>query len=184
MSTMGNCFKFGEQWKSEPNFGHGNLVVLKSLVQSCIQPNLYANCPDLRHPPIHWHWSVCAGLLLVTVWLAGQELSQWKFMIVSVFVTLYLFFLHRKFNFHTLPPEDDEDYIDMGASVLDFYSSLVDLLGKSAPEAEAIKAGRSDSLRARAILRSLVSMEDLEGVLALRFILPLYTPSEEEGEPM
>ena len=33
--------------------------------------------------------------------------------------------------------------------------------------------GKSDSIRARSILRSLVSMEDLEGVLALRFILPI-----------
>ena len=61
---------------------------------------------------------------------------------------------------------------------MDFYSSLVDLLGKCAPDAETIKAGRSDCLRARAILRSLVSMEDLEGVLALHFILPVHTPDE------
>ena len=33
--------------------------------------------------------------------------------------------------------------------------------------------GKSDSIRARSILRSLVSMEDLEGVLSLRFILPV-----------
>lgn len=33
--------------------------------------------------------------------------------------------------------------------------------------------GKSDSIRARSILRSLVSMEDLEGVLSLRFILPI-----------
>jgi len=61
----------------------------------------------------------------------------------------------------------------MGAAQLQFYSSLVDLLGRCAPEAEAIKAGRSDSLRARAILRSLVSLEDLEGALGMRFILPV-----------
>lgn len=60
----------------------------------------------------------------------------------------------------------------MGGAILNFYSSLADLLGRCAPDAETIKAGRSDSLRARAILRSLVSMEDLEGVLGLRFILP------------
>ena len=72
-----------------------------------------------------------------------------------------------------MPPEDDEDYIDMGAAQLQFYSSLVDLLGRCAPEAEAITAGRSDSLRARAILRSLVSLEDLEGALGMRFILPV-----------
>jgi hypothetical protein len=33
--------------------------------------------------------------------------------------------------------------------------------------------GKSDSIRARSILRSLVSMEDLQGVLGLRFILPI-----------
>ena len=48
-----------------------------------------------------------------------------------------------------------------------------------------LQAGRSDSLRARAILRSLVSMDDLEGVLGLRFILPISkveTVMTEEGE--
>jgi hypothetical protein len=72
-----------------------------------------------------------------------------------------------KYDFSSLPPEDDEDYIDTGAAQLQFYSSLVDLLGRCAPEAEAITAGRSDSLRARAILRSLVSLEDLEGALGI-----------------
>ena len=67
----------------------------------------------------------------------------------------------------------------MGGAILQFYSSLVDLLGRCAPDAEAIKAGRSDSLRARAILRSLVSMEDLEGVLGLRFILPVSKPQDK-----
>ena len=37
---------------------------------------------------------------------------------------------YSKYNFNTLPSEDDEDYIDMGAACLEFYSSLVDLLGK------------------------------------------------------
>jgi hypothetical protein len=74
--------------------------------------------------------------------------------------------------------------VDMGGAILTFYSSLVDLLGRCAPEAEAIKSGRSDSIRARSILRSLVSMEDLEGVLGLRFILPVNQPPspEEDGE--
>nr|KAG5704414.1 hypothetical protein BaRGS_024269 [Batillaria attramentaria] len=92
------------------------------------------------------------------------------------------YLIQSKYNFNTLPPEDDEDYIDMGASILDFYASLVDLLGKCAPDAETIKAGRSDSLRARAILRSLVSMEDLEGVLALNFILPVRPKPDDDGE--
>ena len=73
----------------------------------------------------------------------------------------------------------------MGASILQFYSSLVELLARCAPDAETIKSGRSDSVRARAILRSLVSMEDLEGVLGLRFILPVgkaETIINEDGE--
>lgn len=56
---------------------------------------------------------------------------------------------------------------------MSFYASLVELLGRCAPSEETIKMGKSDSIRARSILRSLVSMEDLEGVLALRFILPV-----------
>ncbi|KAL3874970.1 hypothetical protein ACJMK2_037916, partial [Sinanodonta woodiana] len=92
----------------------------------------------------------------------------------------YLF--QSKYDFSSLPPEDDEDYVDMGGAILSFYGSLVDLLGKCAPDAEAIKSGRSDSLRARAILRSLVSMEDLEGVLGLRFILPIGSPPSTGDE--
>ena len=88
--------------------------------------------------------------------------------------------IYSKFDFSTLPPEDDEDYVDMGGAILSFYAGLVDLLGRCAPDAETIKAGRSDALRARAILRSLVSMEDLEGVLGLRFILPV----GQEGDGM
>ncbi|CAH1792824.1 unnamed protein product, partial [Owenia fusiformis] len=92
------------------------------------------------------------------------------------------YLLQSKWDFSTLPPDDDEDYIDMGGAILTFYSVLVDLLGRCAPGEEAIKAGRSDSLRARAILRSLVSMEDLEGVLGLRFILPVSSPQQQVEE--
>ncbi|XP_014664675.1 PREDICTED: ryanodine receptor-like [Priapulus caudatus] len=69
-------------------------------------------------------------------------------------------------------PEDDEDYIDMGGAILTFYAALVDLLGRCAPDAATIHQAKSDSIRARAILRSLVSMEDLEGCLSLHFMLP------------
>lgn len=106
-------------------------------------------------------------------WLIIKKLSQ----LIFFFATPC-----SKYDFSILPPEDDEDYIDMGAARLQFYSSLVDLLGHCAPDAETIKAGRSDSIRARAILRSLVSMEDLEGVLGLRFILPIGKP-EQVGCP-
>ena len=71
------------------------------------------------------------------------------------------------------PGEVDEDFIDTGASILNFYCTLVDLLGRCAPEASVIAQGKNDSLRARAILRSLVPLEDLEGVLSLRFGIPM-----------
>uniref|UniRef100_A0AA85JZA6 Ryanodine receptor n=1 Tax=Trichobilharzia regenti TaxID=157069 RepID=A0AA85JZA6_TRIRE len=86
------------------------------------------------------------------------------------------------YNFECLPPEDDPDYIDLGAAILTFHSILVNLLGYCAPDMETTK---SESLRARSILQSLVSMADLEGVLSLRFILPppkLEVQTNEDGE--
>lgn len=76
-----------------------------------------------------------------------------------------VFFLHCP----NIQPEDDPDYIDLGAAILTFHSILVNLLGYCAPDMETVK---SESIRARSILQSLVSMADLEGVLSLRFILP------------
>uniref|UniRef100_T1E1N4 Putative ryanodine receptor n=1 Tax=Cupiennius salei TaxID=6928 RepID=T1E1N4_CUPSA len=76
--------------------------------------------------------------------------------------------------------EDDEDYIDMGCAILNFYCVLVDLLGRCAPEAAAIAQGKNDCIRARSILRSLVPMKDLEGVLGLRY--NLFTPQEGESD--
>ena len=69
------------------------------------------------------------------------------------------------------PRQVDEDYIDMGAAILSFYCTLVDVLGRCAPESSSITQGKNDSIRARAILRSLVPMCDLEGVLAIQFSL-------------
>ncbi|CAI5451931.1 unnamed protein product [Caenorhabditis angaria] len=75
---------------------------------------------------------------------------------------------------------EGEDYIDFGAATLDFYSSLVDLLAKCAPDPMAIQAGKGDSLRARAILRSLISLDDLGQILSLRFTIPnLAAPAVE-----
>ncbi|EPB70936.1 hypothetical protein ANCCEY_09971 [Ancylostoma ceylanicum] len=70
---------------------------------------------------------------------------------------------------------EGEDYLDLGAATLDFYSSLVDLLAKCAPDPMAIQAGKGDSLRARAILRSLISLDDLGQILSLRFTIPNLT---------
>uniref|UniRef100_A0A8R1HP75 Ryanodine receptor n=2 Tax=Caenorhabditis japonica TaxID=281687 RepID=A0A8R1HP75_CAEJA len=87
----------------------------------------------------------------------------------------------------TYPSKDveGEDYIDLGAATLDFYSSLVDLLAKCAPDPMAIQAGKGDSLRARAILRSLISLDDLGKILALRFTIPnLAAPSIDDTGPL
>jgi hypothetical protein len=71
-----------------------------------------------------------------------------------------------------LPYEDDEEYIDLGAAELSFYAILVELLGRCAPSEETIKMGKPNAVRAKSILKSLVSMHDLEGVLGLKFLLP------------
>lgn len=40
---------------------------------------------------------------------------------------------------HPMPEsEEDEDYIDTGAAILAFYCTLVDLLGRCAPDAGVI----------------------------------------------
>ncbi|KAG5681994.1 hypothetical protein PVAND_011393 [Polypedilum vanderplanki] len=83
---------------------------------------------------------------------------------------------------HPLPEsEEDEDYIDTGAAILAFYCTLVDLLGRCAPDASVIEQGKNESLRARAILRSLVPLEDLQGVLSLKFTL--INPAAGEERP-
>nr|XP_018669433.1 ryanodine receptor 3 [Ciona intestinalis] len=67
---------------------------------------------------------------------------------------------------------DDENDIHMGFSILAFYSTLIDLLGRCAPEQCLIMQGKSDAIRIRSILRSLVPLEDLIGVISLPFELP------------
>lgn len=45
---------------------------------------------------------------------------------------------HHQFE-HPLPESDeDEDYIDTGAAILAFYCTLVDLLGRCAPDVSVI----------------------------------------------
>ncbi|XP_057319083.1 ryanodine receptor isoform X4 [Microplitis mediator] len=83
---------------------------------------------------------------------------------------------------HPLPEsDDDEDYIDTGAAILNFYCTLVDLLGRCAPDSSVIEQGKNESLRARAILRSLVPLDDLQGVLSLRFTL--LNPAANQERP-
>ncbi|XP_053538759.1 ryanodine receptor 2 isoform X6 [Ictalurus punctatus] len=74
----------------------------------------------------------------------------------------------------TLDTLDDEDdnVIHMGHAIMTFYSALIDLLGRCAPELHLIEAGKGEAVRIRAILRSLIPVNDLEGVISIPFPLP------------
>nr|XP_055028049.1 ryanodine receptor 2 [Misgurnus anguillicaudatus] len=71
----------------------------------------------------------------------------------------------------TLDDEDD-DAIHMGHAIMTFYSALIDLLARCAPETHLIEAGKGEAIRIRAILRSLIPRDDLEGVINIAFKLP------------
>lgn len=74
--------------------------------------------------------------------------------------------------------KEEEDFVDMGEAVLNFYSVLVDLLGRCSPEGRQLAHARSDSVRARAILQSLVPLSDLEGILSMKFFVPNFVALE------
>uniref|UniRef100_A0A3B3DVI6 Ryanodine receptor 1a (skeletal) n=1 Tax=Oryzias melastigma TaxID=30732 RepID=A0A3B3DVI6_ORYME len=69
--------------------------------------------------------------------------------------------------------QHEENRVHLGNAIMSFYSALIDLLGRCAPEMHLIQAGKGEALRIRAILRSLVPIEDLVGVISL----PLQIPS-------
>ncbi|XP_070398109.1 ryanodine receptor 2 isoform X1 [Nothobranchius furzeri] len=68
--------------------------------------------------------------------------------------------------------ENDDDLVHMGHAIMTFYSALIDLLGCCAPEMHLIQAGKGEAIRVRAILRSLIPIQDLEGVINISFHLP------------
>uniref|UniRef100_A0A1I8JRY4 RYDR_ITPR domain-containing protein n=1 Tax=Macrostomum lignano TaxID=282301 RepID=A0A1I8JRY4_9PLAT len=78
------------------------------------------------------------------------------------------------YDLSRLPADDDEDYIDMGAARCS--RSMPCFL---APDPNTT---RSDSLRMRAILKSAVSMTDLEGVLSLRRVKVNFQVNEDGEE--
>ncbi|KTG43170.1 hypothetical protein cypCar_00011044 [Cyprinus carpio] len=82
----------------------------------------------------------------------------------------------------TLDDEDD-DVIHMGHAIMTFYSALIDLLGRCAPETHLIEAGKGEAIRIRAILRSLVPRVDLEGIINIPFSLPLVNTDDLVVEP-
>lgn len=111
--------------------------------------------------------------------------------------------------------QQEENRVHLGNAIMSFYSALIDLLGRCAPEMhvsttafntidffpsskftthyvvkkavvvliqyrhpcsylQLIQAGKGEALRIRAILRSLVPIEDLVGVISLPVQIPAY----------
>ncbi|KAM4598949.1 ryanodine receptor 2 [Fundulus diaphanus] len=68
--------------------------------------------------------------------------------------------------------DSDDDLIHIGHAIMTFYSALIDLLGRCAPEMHLIQGGKGEAIRIRAILRSLIPVQDLEGVISICFQLP------------
>ncbi|KAM9726666.1 ryanodine receptor 2-like [Menidia menidia] len=68
--------------------------------------------------------------------------------------------------------DNDDDLIHMGHAIMTFYSALIDLLGRCAPEMHLIQGGKGEAIRIRAILRSLIPLQDLKGVISIPFQLP------------
>ncbi|XP_053461557.1 ryanodine receptor 1 isoform X2 [Nycticebus coucang] len=76
----------------------------------------------------------------------------------------------RREHFGEEPPE--ENRVHLGHTIMSFYAALIDLLGRCAPEMHLIQAGKGEALRIRAILRSLVPLEDLVGIISLPLQIP------------
>ncbi|XP_072425167.1 ryanodine receptor 3 isoform X3 [Chiloscyllium punctatum] len=79
--------------------------------------------------------------------------------------------------------EEDEEIVHMGYSIMSFYSALIDLLGRCAPEMHLIQAGKGEAIRIRAILRSLVPTEDLVGIISIPLKLPVVNQDGIISEP-
>ncbi|XP_023662899.1 ryanodine receptor 1b isoform X3 [Paramormyrops kingsleyae] len=77
----------------------------------------------------------------------------------------------------------EENRVHLGHAIMSFYSALIDLLGRCAPEMHLIQAGKGEALRIRAILRSLVPIDDLVGVISLSVQIPSFGKDESIIEP-
>ncbi|XP_072885345.1 ryanodine receptor 1-like isoform X1 [Hemitrygon akajei] len=77
----------------------------------------------------------------------------------------------------------EENRVHLGNAIMSFYSALIDLLGRCAPEMHLIQAGKGEALRIRAILRSLVPIEDLVGVISLPLQIPAFGKDGNIVEP-
>ncbi|XP_069017865.1 ryanodine receptor 3 isoform X1 [Embiotoca jacksoni] len=79
--------------------------------------------------------------------------------------------------------EEGGEVIHMGNAIMSFYSALIDLLGRCAPEMHLINAGKGEALRIRAILRSLVPTTDLVGIISITLKTPVANKDGTVTEP-
>uniref|UniRef100_A0A3Q3FF02 Ryanodine receptor 3 n=1 Tax=Labrus bergylta TaxID=56723 RepID=A0A3Q3FF02_9LABR len=79
--------------------------------------------------------------------------------------------------------EEEGEVIHMGNAIMSFYSALIDLLGRCAPEMHLINAGKGEALRIRAILRSLVPTTDLVGIISIPLKMPVVNKDGTVTEP-
>uniref|UniRef100_A0A3Q3BKC1 Ryanodine receptor 3 n=1 Tax=Kryptolebias marmoratus TaxID=37003 RepID=A0A3Q3BKC1_KRYMA len=78
---------------------------------------------------------------------------------------------------------EEGEVIHMGNAIMSFYSALIDLLGRCAPEMHLINAGKGEALRIRAILRSLVPTSDLVGIISIPLNMPVVNKDGTVTEP-
>uniref|UniRef100_A0A2K5IN02 Ryanodine receptor 3 n=1 Tax=Colobus angolensis palliatus TaxID=336983 RepID=A0A2K5IN02_COLAP len=80
--------------------------------------------------------------------------------------------------------EEEEEIVHMGNAIMSFYSALIDLLGRCAPEMHLIQTGKGEAIRIRSILRSLVPTEDLVGIISIPLkLLKQQSPNGSVSEP-
>ncbi|XP_067335766.1 ryanodine receptor 3-like isoform X16 [Channa argus] len=79
--------------------------------------------------------------------------------------------------------DHEEEVVHMGNAIMSFYSALIDLLGRCAPEMHLINKGKGEALRIRAILRSLVPTEDLVGIISIPLKMPITNKDGSVTEP-
>ncbi|KAM6946397.1 ryanodine receptor 1-like [Aplochiton taeniatus] len=89
----------------------------------------------------------------------------------------------RRFQMFGGEEQHEENKVHLGNAIMSFYSALIDLLGRCAPEMHLIQAGKGEALRIRAILRSLVPIEDLVGVISLPVQIPAFGKDNSIIEP-
>ncbi|XP_066559872.1 ryanodine receptor 1b isoform X5 [Amia ocellicauda] len=89
----------------------------------------------------------------------------------------------RRFPMFGGEEQHEENRVHLGNAIMSFYSALIDLLGRCAPEMHLIQAGKGEALRIRAILRSLVPIEDLVGVISLSVQIPAFGKDGNTIEP-